>query len=99
MPDTLTEAVAELLASAGPSEIVEFGSLIPNLKVPAARQRMDWLVDKFGLADSTSSLVKDIALRFPDDEIFKGKVFDNANGLFEAEVILRELRRAILELR
>jgi hypothetical protein len=99
MPDTLTEAVTILLARLEPSEIVEFGSLIPNPKVPAARQRMDWIVDKFHLASPASPLVKDIALRFPDEAVFKGEVFDNANGLFEAEIILRELRRAILELR
>lgn len=99
MPDTLKEAVTILLAGLEPSELAEFGSLIPNPKVPTARQRMDWIVDKFHLANPASPLVKDIALRFQDEAVFKGEFFDNANGLFEAEIILRELRRAILELR
>lgn len=96
MPNTIQEAIDTLIASLEPSEVAELGRLVPNLRESAARQRMDWIVEIFGLANPDSSLAKDIKQRFPDEEaLFKGEVFHNAYGLFEAEIILRELRRTI----
>lgn len=96
MPNTLQEAVAEYLATLSSVEMVELGSLIPNLREPMARKWMDSVIDIFGLVTLDSDLVNDIRRRFPNEAVFIGTVFDNVNGLFEAEIILREARRAIL---
>jgi hypothetical protein len=94
--ETLDEAVDALLMSLDDARKRELRELVPNPREEKARNWMDEVVAIFGLDKLGSKLSNDIERHFPDESVFKGPVFDNANGIFEAEILLREAREVLM---
>ena len=94
--ETLNEAIDTLLMAFDDARKGELRELVPNPREEEARKWMEEVITIFGLDKPGSELSNDIERRFPDEGIFKGPVFDNANGIFEAEILLREAREALM---
>lgn len=94
--DTLYTAINVLLASLDDARKGELCRLIPNPREGNARRWMEEVIVMFGLNHLDTELSRDIERRFSDESVFKGPVFDNANGLFEAEIVLHEAKQTLL---
>lgn len=93
---TLDQAIELLLGTLDDTRKEELSRLTPNSREGNARLWMDEVIAMFGLNYPGCSLSRDIEQRFPDESVFKGPVFDNSAGIFEAEMVLHEARQALL---
>jgi hypothetical protein len=89
--NTLDAAIVAFLATLDDSQTTELLALVPNPRVSDGRRWIDNVIAMFELDNPECALCKDIAQRF-DESVFVGDVFDNANGIFEAEILLREAK-------
>lgn len=94
---TLDEATSAFLETLDDERKNELRNLIPSSRIEIPRKWMEKLISMFGLNESGQKLCDDIEQRFPNESVFKGPVFDNANGFFEAEILLREARKILLQ--
>jgi hypothetical protein len=94
--ETLGEAVFEFLATLDDAKKSELRELIPNPREGKARKWMEEVIDLFGLDQQSCKLKHDIERRFADESVFRGDVFDNGHGIFEAEIVLRQAKMALL---
>lgn len=93
--NTFDEAIAAFLATLNSEKKNELLMLIPNPRVPAGRRWIDSVIAMFQLDTPEGALCRDIALRFEDESVFVGEIFGNANGIFEAEILLREAKKSL----
>lgn len=92
----LSVAIGALLDSLDDTRKSELRELIPDPREGNARKWVEEVIRMFGLDQPECELCHDIERQFPDESVFKGAVFDNANGIFEAEILLREAKEVLL---
>jgi len=95
--ETLDEAIAAFLATLDDKRKDELRELIPTSRVETPRRWMEEVINMFGLEEAEQPLCKDIEECFPDESVFKGRVFDNDRGFFEAGILLREAKKILLK--
>ncbi|MBR8657002.1 hypothetical protein KDH83_27160 [Achromobacter sp. Marseille-Q0513] len=91
--ETLEQAVEEFFSSLNDAEKNALRQLFLTTREANSRRWMTEVVAMFGLDQPDCKLCADIERIFPEESVFKGRVFDNADGLFEAGIILREAMR------